>query len=288
MKKIMFVLVLATVFAAACDRLFADAVAIVDWKWDDATERRYTVNSATPGTLNLQLGSSLTTTAYDPAWVTVDGRKCADFSNQSVGLTYGKASSSWTSALYATLAPSTYTIEMIFALQTVPVVGDWTSNYPPSLLTLVDTTNAAVVYQVRCTGTSINYITAGGTISVDTAGTAYEIAANDWLYLSVTYDGAEAVMTVYNMTKDKYGQVASETVGSLGVWTTGDAGAIAVGAEVTTTGTYRRSIDGLIDEVKISSGVVDEADRLVIVPEPATMTILAIGGICLFRKRRNA
>jgi hypothetical protein len=280
-KRVLWIVAMLVVNSG---QLFAAAVSIVDWKWDDATERRYTVNSVTPGTMNLLLGSTLNSTAYDPAWVTVGGRNCADFSNYNTGLTYCKQTSSWTSAHFATLAPTTYSIEMICALQTVPAVENpWNSNYPAAFLTLVDTTSSKTVYEVRCQGTAIDYVTAGGTITLDTVGTAYEIAANDWLYLSATYDGTQAVVTVYNMTKGKYGQVTSSTKGAVS-WTTGNAGALAVGAEVTTSGTYRRSIDGLIDEVRISSGIVAEEDRLVIIPEPTTLALLGMGIIGLIRK----
>jgi hypothetical protein len=76
-------------------------------------------------------------------------------------------------------------------------------------------------------------------------------------------------MQVLNMTKNASTTVTQAAFGALGSWAADANGAIAVGAEVYgTTPSYRRSVDALIDEFKISSGVVTEADKLYNQPLP--------------------
>jgi hypothetical protein len=107
-------------------------------------------------------------------------------------------------------------------------------------------------------------------------------------YLGITVDstGANSVLTVYyqddlstsptvqSQTFNLNGTVASATV---------DAN-FAIGS--LSTGTSNGWI-GYLDEVRMSDTVLAQDDLLAVVPEPATMGLLAMGGIALLRRRRR-
>lgn len=268
MKKIVFIFFMVMVLTINSTLFAADA--IVNWKFDNPAEPRYTVNSANPGTMNLQLGRYLeygSDDARDPAWAFVDGRSCVDFDEYSLtGVTeHCKASSSWTEALYQTLTPSTYTIEIVFSPQNItPYTTTYNSESPWCFLSLIDKTTEKIFYYVRMEGQKIKYICPDGTLTCDLAGQSSAVLTpGSWVYVGISYDGSNTTMTVRNMTENASTTVTQTAFGALGAWDPNASGAIGVGAEVYgTAASYRRSVDALIDEVKISSGVVADVDRL--------------------------
>lgn len=266
---------------------------IVDWDFNEGSGPD-TANLA-GSNMRLQLGAYYDDTSdpNNPAWVTVDGHTCIDIDNYNMNNrpVYAKHRWDWANSDFMSLTPSTYSIEMIFQYQTMPPSSSgWDNNSPQSIFMLVNAESTKTIYQIRTVGAKFEFLsTANGTsnttISNQSWNTPYVTAVGDWMYVGVWYDGANATLFVRNLTKEAEGAASAANAGT-GTWGTG-LGFLSVGSEITGTGGYRRSSDALFDRVRISSGVVAEADRLYnIIPEPATLLLLTAGlGVFVGRKK---
>lgn len=256
------------------------AATVAHWTFDEG-RGRYTANQV-DSSKSLQFGRYLNDTIQDPEWRTVDGygsRHVAAFRNYNDGgkVIYCRPSPSWTEADYAALSPQHYTFEMVFQYSELPPnEGTWDSNFPHAQLTMTQAGITAPIYMARVRGARVDFITKGGTFSHQSWPYSYEMKAGDWIYWAVSYDGTSYSQEIQNLSSGTGATVfaADPAMGQLltdDTWTPGAAGYFSVGSEVINNGSYRRSIDGQIDEVRLSNSSVAEADKLYRKSWPATV-----------------
>lgn len=116
-------------------------------------------------------------------------------------------------------------------------------------------------------------------------------ANNKWAFLAVSYDGTSTFNNVNYYAGSADGSV------SLLATTTVNAGTTVANAAAFTIGhtdagiTSDTSIPGLIDDSRVYSGALSlsevEGVRLQNVPEPAALSILALGALAFQRRRRE-
>ena len=99
---------------------------------------------------------------------------------------------------------------------------------------------------------------------------------NEWLHLAITYDGSNAKLFV-NGVADPVGAVPI----LIGLKT--DCDFFIGRANRTKTS---RSFAGELDEVRVYNRVLGAGDIQALVPEPATMILLGLGGLGLIRRKR--
>jgi len=133
-------------------------------------------------------------------------------------------------------------------------------------------------------------IEGGGAVEIAIPTTGDDaFAANQWFHVAVTYDGNENTpdnTSLYWTRVD-----ASRTEANLlGTGTlTGDLSASArygVGNDARTDGDQDKNLEGLIDEVRISN-IARGPDDMLFVPEPSSLALLGLGGLCLIKRRRR-
>jgi MSHA biogenesis protein MshQ len=115
------------------------------------------------------------------------------------------------------------------------------------------------------------------TTTVSTAVPAF----NQWLHIAGTLDNATGDMDLYvNNTLDAstvttnrpFGALIANQIPGLGFGNTEDAN-------------YFEYFDGLIDEIRMSNVALAPSQFLDSLPEPASMSLLGLAGICVLRKR---
>ncbi|HUU98787.1 MAG TPA: LamG-like jellyroll fold domain-containing protein [Phycisphaerae bacterium] len=106
-----------------------------------------------------------------------------------------------------------------------------------------------------------------------------EVDNTDWNFVSVAFD-ADNDAVRFNIN-DEFDTISFT---DLGHFIPEDHGPLVIGAHQNNDNEWNQFLDGSIDEVRISSGVVPE-DRLLNVPEPATLAMLVAGVLGFLRRR---
>jgi hypothetical protein len=125
-------------------------------------------------------------------------------------------------------------------------------------------------------GGSLNTYSWGG--GVDYIAAAPNIFNGEWHHVAATYDSATSTKHLYyDGAEIGPGKVLS--------------GDLAVGAANFRIGTtnFAEYLTGLLDDVRVYDTVLSEAEigDLAAAPEPATMSLLALGGLAILRRRRK-
>ncbi len=264
MKKFA-ICILLTVF---CQVAFGQTVA--HWNFEEGSGP-LTVNLDGDPNLALQLGVHMTNPRQDPAWCTVDGVSCVDFDNYNLN---GQAvfcknvAGTWGTSQFSSIVPTgSHTYEMIFNLQSIAPTAAWDNDSPWTLMEVVDKTYSRWYYSWRFSNAKkIQYtVNSVGSVYVETNGTDCAITPGKWYYLSVSYipsEPNEMVMRIRDIYTGREVAGVQQSWSGFPEWPADADGRFALGSEVTGTGTFRRSSNVLISEVRVTNGVVIEKDEL--------------------------
>ncbi|MBC8105916.1 MAG: LamG domain-containing protein [Anaerolineae bacterium] len=146
----------------------------------------------------------------------------------------------------------------------------------------------------RLNGTNLELIRTGPTvqtisIAVPTVG-ANAIAAGTWFHVAVTYDGVDNTTgnTTLYWTKMDAANTAANAIGTannaVDIGSVGGNTPFTIGNRDDAT-TANNSFGGLIDEVRVSN-IARGSQGMQFVPEPASLSAIALGGLLLGRRRR--
>ena len=113
--------------------------------------------------------------------------------------------------------------------------------------------------------------------------------ANEWFHVAVTYNGLESTadnIQLYWTRVDPSRTEANEILStSMLEDLTGDPTVFGVGNEYRSA--PENNLNGLIDEVRISSIARGAGDMLFAIPEPSAALLVGLGGVALLRRRRR-
>ncbi|MFA9479980.1 LamG-like jellyroll fold domain-containing protein [Phycisphaerales bacterium AB-hyl4] len=125
-------------------------------------------------------------------------------------------------------------------------------------------------------------VTSSAGTNTSVTNTGLTMTAGQDYYIGVALDGENGEATVYlkNLTTD--GELQTVTIASgLEILNTIGGDPFVIG-RLTTSSNSRWH--GLVDEVRVTSGLLDES-QLMIVPEPASMALLGLGGSLMLLRR---
>ncbi len=248
-------------------------------------------NSDGSSTMTLQLGSTAGVDANDPTWVTGGLNGAADN-------TY-LANSGWTASDDAALAlaGSSYTIETIISPDSMPN-GSSFSDRAMGLLYYRDTAGSSTKYLLRVYGdtaghqsyvafynsdnTTLYYNTAASnTTSFTNTGDTFLITPGKKYYIAAIFDSTAG--TAQLLVRDlENGDTASASTS----W--GATSALSASPSIqfyAMAESAARSFDGTMYDLRLSTGVVAEQDRLYNLPEPAALGLLGLGSLLMLGSR---
>ena len=106
-----------------------------------------------------------------------------------------------------------------------------------------------------------------------------EVDDSDWHFISVAFD-ADNDEVRFNID-DQFETISFTDHGH---FIPNNHGPLIIGAHQNASNQWNQWIDGKVDEVRISSGVLP-AEELLSVPEPGTLILLTLGSLALLRRR---
>ncbi len=162
------------------------------------------------------------------------------------------------------------------------------------ILSMEGETTAARAFQFRISSGNLTFtnINGGspGAIAIPTTGDDAWVA-NEWFHVAATYTGAEgdAGNFQYYWTKVDPSRTQASVLGAAKQMTAdlvATSAIFGVGNNFRVAGSSnQQNLEGLIDEVRISS-VARSADQFIFtVPEPASLGLLGLGGLVMGRRR---
>jgi len=113
----------------------------------------------------------------------------------------------------------------------------------------------------------------------DHCDTAQALGLEEWTHVATTYSTATQQIVMYINGDEVASESATRTMSPSGY-------PLRIGAQSDTLANY---FLGTIDEVRIYNRTLtaDEISTLYTIPEPCTISLLAVGGIALLRKRKH-
>lgn len=113
------------------------------------------------------------------------------------------------------------------------------------------------------------------------------VPTSGWAHISAAFDGSQTVRFTLdtNLGDDLVDSTETIIAGST-FGTTTNIGSLIIGAKKNNVGAIAQAFDGLLDEVRISSGVVP-VNQLLTVPEPSGALLALVGAVGLVLRRRR-
>lgn len=114
-----------------------------------------------------------------------------------------------------------------------------------------------------------------------------EVPTTGWAHVSAAYDGNQTVRFTLDLNlADDLVDFTETIVASGSVTPVANSGSLFVGAKKNATNGPAQGFDGLLDEVRISGGVVP-VNQLLTVPEPSGALLALVGAVGLVLRRRR-
>jgi hypothetical protein len=252
---------------------FEPATTIAAYRFDECMDQ-YAYNYSGSADKKLRLGSSTGADSSDPTWDTglyVGSIRCRPASG---GAGVYARSQSWTTANAIEMTPAgSYALEVIFRADSFPVSSVWDNNNPMGLVKYYDgATGGKVQYQLVISTENVGgslhktlrYYSdhADGTytdIIFDSQAMNFEMLTGRWYYAGVIYNNAIGQLEIILRDMNNDGLI-SQTYSSkpMAPMTAAPSPVFLVGSQRMAS----RSLDGRIDEVRISNDALDDIDRL--------------------------
>ncbi len=126
------------------------------------------------------------------------------------------------------------------------------------------------------------------TAAIPTAGD-HAFAANEWFHVAITYTGdADAADNLrFYWTRLDDAMIAANQIGTATFNADLGANTNNLGVGTISRNPFRMEWPGLIDEVRISTVVRGAGDFMFTVPEPASIGLIALGGLLLLPRRQR-
>jgi len=135
-----------------------------------------------------------------------------------------------------------------------------------------------MVYKIDIDSSHIRFLTGndwGG--SILTSNTT--LTNNTWYHIAAVYDGEEKRLFI-NGTQDLSTVSASGAIGERDY-------AFTMGAQPNSSGYFEDYYRGKMDDVRVYNNALTQSEiQSIMIPEPATLLLLAIGAVCVRQKPR--
>lgn len=294
--------------SAACVALPAAADTLAFWQFEETSGQIFD-NSTGDASLDLYRGTSTTGSGFkDPQFAPalgVDGSNALRFvdnpADNSNGdgdvLTFGPATSTYSKTATQTLRTSSFTLEAFINPTTLPTANDF-----DPILYLGLTTNSSgindtyyrldLVNDGAATNLRLSYT------AVADAGTAtltsrtfdsVSLTPGQWQYIAAVYDDDADTLRLHvddqSINFTGMPEIEETNIGG----NLGNSFAFVTGGLPSTSangGTFNWSpqhYDGLLDNIRLSDEAL--ATNELLVPEPATLSLMLLGAACLGRGR---
>lgn len=113
------------------------------------------------------------------------------------------------------------------------------------------------------------------------------VPTSGWAHISAAFDGVQTVrFTLDTNLGDDLVDSTETIIAGAAFGTTTNTGTLIIGAKKNNAGAIAQAFDGLLDEVRISSGVVP-VNQLLTVPEPSAAMLALVGAVGLVLRRRR-